>query len=152
MKKIFVFLLLFTIALTQAFAQGRTIRSSHRPSGPTFGTLVDQKIVTLNTSVSINSHDTVSTGTADVSLVSPSVVYPVKLRIQNHGTASLTYIPYSTSVSGVAQPTATASHLLSPQGLPVVQGRAFEQVFYYPPNISIGSSGAQEVVIELWGD
>ena len=77
---------------------------------------------------------------------------PIKLRIQNHGTASLTYVPYSvTTASGIALPTATASHLLTPQGEAVVSGKAYEGIFYRAPNISIGASGNQEVIIEVWG-
>jgi len=81
-----------------------------------------------------------------------TVEYPIKLRIQNHGTASLTYVPYSvTTASGIALPTATASHLLTPQGEAVVSGKAYEGIFYRAPNISIGASGNQEVIIEVWG-
>jgi hypothetical protein len=118
---------------------------------PAFDKLIRQTVVTLNTNVSINSSDITSTGTADVTLVPANVNYPIKLKIQNHGTASLTYVPYETGDSGVTQPTATAAHLLTPSGEPVANGKAYEAIFYRPPNFSVGSSGSQEVVIDVWG-
>lgn len=118
----------------------------------TFDTLLSQKIVTLNTTVSINSTDITSTGTADVTLLpSESFYYPIKLRVQNHNAGSLTYTIYETDATGVTQPTATAAHLMTPQGEAVVNGKAYEGIFYSAPNISIGASGSNETVIEVWG-
>lgn len=118
----------------------------------TFDNLLKQTVVTLDASHAITAADNVSTGTEAVYFLPNSVKYPIKLRVQNHGTASITYVPYvSTVAAGITLPTATASHLLTPSGNPVVSGAAYEGVFYRAPNISIGASGDQEVIIEVWG-
>jgi hypothetical protein len=57
----------------------------------------------------------------------------------------------ATAAAGVTLPTATASHLVDPFGNAVVSGRAYEGIFYQVPNISIGASGDQEVIVEIWG-
>lgn len=117
-----------------------------------FDNLLKQTVVTLDTSHAITASDNTATNTEAVYMLPDTVTYPIMLRIQNHGTASITYVPYSvTDASGVALPTATASHLLTPQGEAVVSGKAFQGVFYSAPNISIGASGNQEVIIEVWG-
>jgi hypothetical protein len=118
---------------------------------PAFDRLIKQTVVTLNTDASINSYDVTSTGTVDVTMVPGNINYPIKVKIQNHGTASLTYVPYETGDTGVTQPTATAAHLLTPNGDPVVSGKAYEAIFYHPPNFSVGASGEREVVIDIWG-
>lgn len=118
----------------------------------TFDKLLKQTVVTLDSSHAITALDNTATGTESVYMLPDTVDYPVKLRIQNHGTASLTYVPYSVSAaSGIVLPTATASHLLTPEGAAVISGKAYEGIFYQAPNISIGASGNQEVIIEVWG-
>lgn len=120
----------------------------------TFDQLLKQTVVTLDTSHAITASNNTATGTESVYFMPDSgdFDYPVEVRVQNHGTASITYVPYSvTTASGVALPTATASHLLTPQGEAVVSGKAYRGVFYQLPNISIGASGNQEVIIEVWG-
>lgn len=116
-----------------------------------FDKLLKQTVVTLDTDVSINAFESVSTGTADVTFLPDNVNYPILIKIQNHGTASITYVPYETDVTGITQPTATAGHLLAPDGNPVVNGAAYKKVYHNPPNVSIGTSAEQEVVIDVWG-
>jgi hypothetical protein len=155
MKKLFCvvfFLLIFSFA-SASFAADPAVRTAGLAfQAQTFDQLLKQTVVTLDAAAAITASDNVSTGTEAVYMLPDTVEYPVKLRIQNHGTASLTYVPYSTSVaSGIVLPTATASHLLTPEGAAVVSGKAFEGVFFRAPNISIGASGDQEVIIEVWG-
>ena len=117
----------------------------------TFDHLLKQTVVDVSTTAAITSYDAVSTSTVDVYMLPDKVEYPIKLRIQNHGTASLTYVPYVAATTGLILPTATAAHLLTPSGSPVTGSNVYEAVFYQEPNISIGATAQQEVVIEVWG-
>ena len=117
----------------------------------TFDHLLKQTVVKVSNTAAITSYDAVSTNTVDVYMLPDKIEYPIKLRIQNHGAASLTYVPYVTTTTGIILPTATAAHLLTPSGLSVIGGSAYEAVFYQEPNISIGATAQQEVVIEVWG-
>ena len=151
--KFSVFVLLLVAFATPSFAIEPAVRNAglvHQTA--TFDNLLKQTVVTLDTSHAITATDNISTGTESVYFLPNSVKYPIKLRIQNHGTASVTYVPYvSTVAAGITLPTATSSHLMTPAGAAVVSGAVYEAVFYREPNLSIGASGNQEVIIEVWG-
>ena len=151
--KFFLFVLLVTLITVPSFAIEPKVRqASLELQAASFDTLLKQTVVTLDTAAAITADDIVSTGTEAVYMLPDSFEYPIKLRIQNHGSASLTYVPYVTSdASGITLPTATSSHLMSLQGEAVVSGKIFEGVFFQKPDISIGASGNQEVIIEVWG-
>jgi len=152
--KFLVVFLLVTLVATPSFASTDpdVRKAGYAAQAHTFDQILKQTVVTLDTSHAITADDNTASGTEAVYMLPDTVEYPIKLRIQNHGTASLTYVPYSvTTASGIALPTATASHLLTPQGEAVVGGKAYEGIFYRAPNISIGASGDQEVIIEVWG-
>ena len=157
MKRLFVVLvaILAVFIAPSAFAEYQDVQErlvEKQFEYNTFDSLLKQTVVTLDASHAITAMDSVSTGTEAVYMLPDTVTYPVKVRIQNHGTASITYVPYvTTTASGITLPTATASHLLTPEGAAVVSGKAFEGVFYSAPNISIGASGNQEVIVEVWG-
>lgn len=112
-----------------------------------FDSLYSVNTVTLNTTASVNFVGSTATGSTAISV--PTSV-PYKLRLQNHNVGSITYTLFAADATGVTQPTATSSHLLSPQGEAVVSGKAWEKIFYSTPNISIGASGATEVQLEIW--
>lgn len=153
--KFFSFLLVLTLvafSATPSYCTEPAVRQAGLAAqAHTFDQLLKQTVVTLDTSHAITATDVVSTGTEAVYMLPDTVEYPVMLRIQNHGTASITYCPYVTGGSGITLPTATASHLLTAEGAAVVSGKAYTGIFYRAPNISIGASGNQEVVIEVWG-
>ena len=112
-----------------------------------FDNLYSVDTVTLSTTESINFLGSTATGSTAIEVPNNR---PYKLRIQNHNVGSLTYTIFDADETGVTQPTATSSHLLTPQGEPVVSNKAWEKIFYSAPNISIGASESTEVQIEIW--
>ncbi len=152
--KLIILVLVCTVfVLSSAQAADPAVRVAGLPhQAETFDCLLKQTVVKDSTTAAIAPQDNVSTGTVNVFYMPENLVLPVKLRVQNHGAASITYVPYVTdATAGITLPTATAAHLLTPQGETVASSRAFEGVFYQMPNITIGASGEQEVVIEVWG-
>jgi len=151
--KFFLVLFLLTCLTTSVSAIEPKVRQAslvHQTAS--YDTLLKTTVVTLDTAAAITATDIISTGTEAVYFLPDNFNYPIKLRIQNHGVASITYVKYVTTVaSGITLPTATASHLVNIRGLPVTSGAVYEKTFYQNPNISIGASGNQEVVIEVWG-
>lgn len=85
--------------------------------------------------------DIVSTNTASIYYLNDSPTYPIKLIVQNHGTASLTWNIYSTSVAaGVDVPDGNDCVLLDDNGAVCASNKATSFVFYQTPNISFSST------------
>ena len=114
----------------------------------TFDRLISVETVTLDTDASVNFVGSAATGTTAISVPTTS---PFMLRLHNHNVGSVTYTLFAADTEGVTQPTATSSHLLTPNGNPVVSGKVYKQIFHAAPNISIGASESTEVQVEIWG-
>jgi len=150
MKKILI-LVLMVLCVSTVFAQRDMTMAKEMTADVikqnNFNRLESVRTITLNTTASINFVGSTATGTTAVAVPEKS---PFMLKIHNHNVGSLTYTLFAANAVGVTQPTATSSHLLSPFGAPVVSGKAYQQIFHSAPNISIGASGATEVIVECW--
>lgn len=152
MKKLCaLFLVLMIIASVPGYAQyqdkdERLVEKSFEYGE--FDELYSVQTVTLDTDASINFTG-VSTATGSTAISVPTNV-PFKIKIFNHNVGSLTYTLFESDATGVIQPTATSSHLISPWGEAVVSSKYWEKVFYTAPPMSIGASTSTEVIVECW--
>lgn len=124
----------------------------------TFDRLIRQVNVSVADTDAAVAIGGIATFASSVGFLPADTDYPVLLKIRNnHASNEPVYVPYVVEVAtGVVIPTATAARLLDPFGNVAIGGKAFEQILYQNPQISVGvaTTGARitsELIFELWG-
>ena len=154
MKKLLAILAVMTLICVGAFAQ---VPPEYRLKDAEqqyqiFDQLARSIEVDISHATNICALDVTSTGTASLAYLPSTVEYPVKLRIQNRtSTNGVVYIPYSSTVTGLATTTATASRLLDDNGDEVAGWNAVDMILYQNPGITFGAhTGTATVIFEVW--
>ena len=151
--KFFLVLFLLTCLSTSVFALEPNVRKAMLANqAMTFDHIEKITTVSLTATTVMTPSDIVSTNTAAVYYLPDSFNYPICLEIQNHGTASITYNEYSTTVAtGIDVPTAGDPILLSDSDDQSINinDKLTRLVFYQAPNYSFSTAGTNSVTFTV---